>query len=262
LKLNQKKLNLLQQIIKQAGDLILEVYNTDFSVDYKEDESPLTIADQKANDLIVKELDANFSGIHFITEETKDAPYSERKDWEYTWIIDPLDGTKEFVKRNGEFTVNIALCHEDEIVFGMVYVPVTGDTYYAQKDEGAFKISATGEAIKLSAKKPDQDQLVVVASRSHRSQEVDDFVEGMSDQFDSIEYRAAGSSLKLCLVAEGKAHIYPRLGPTMEWDTAAGHIVAIEAGATITRHDNGKPLTYNKEDLLNPYFIVSSFSLN
>jgi len=259
--LNNSQLKQLVDIIKHGGQLILEIYNTDFEVDYKEDESPLTIADQKANDYIVEQLSASFSDIHFITEETKNAEYDERKNWEYTWIIDPLDGTKEFVKRNGEFTVNIALCHKTEIIFGMIYVPVTGEVYYAQKGEGSFKIDSHGDTHRLSISPP-QDELIVVASRSHRSQAVDDFVNEISSDYENVVYQAAGSSLKLCLVAEGKAHIYPRLGPTMEWDTAAGHIIAQEAGAIITRHDNGEPLHYNKENLLNPFFIVSSFSLS
>lgn len=259
--LNQSQLTHLVSIVKHAGNLILEVYHTDFEVGFKEDESPLTIADQTANNYIVKELSSLFPHFHFITEETKNAEFDERKDWEYTWIIDPLDGTKEFVKRNGEFTVNIALCHRSEIIFGIILVPVTGEIFYAQKGEGSYKIDKNGETQQLSISAPG-DELIVVASRSHRSQEVDDFVNTMSSDYKEVVYQAAGSSLKLCLVAEGKAHIYPRLGPTMEWDTAAGHIIAEEAGAIITRHDNGQQLNYNKENLLNPYFIVSSFSLS
>lgn len=248
----------IERVIRKAGDLILEVYNTDFDVDYKQDESPLTIADQRANTYLVEQLSQLFPSVEFITEETKNADYSERKNWDYTWIIDPLDGTKEFVKRNGEFTVNVALCNKTEIIFGMILIPVTGEIFYAQKGEGSFKIDIDGNTTKLAAVKPTSDKLIVVASRSHRSQAVDDYVAEMADQYKEVEYRAAGSSLKLCLVAEGKAHIYPRLGPTMEWDTAAGHIIAEEAGAVITRHDNGEPLSYNKENLLNPFFIVSA----
>ncbi len=259
--LNQNQLKQLIDVAKHAGEIILDIYNTDFNVDYKEDESPLTIADQRANQYIVDELSQLFPHYHFITEETKNAAYIERKDWEYTWIIDPLDGTKEFVKRNGEFTVNIALCKGTEIHFGIIYVPVTGDIYYAMKGEGSFKIDNNGTQTKLSIQPP-KEELIVVASRSHRSQAVDDYVNEMSTGFENVIYQAAGSSLKLCLVAEGKAHIYPRLGPTMEWDTAAGHIIAEEAGAMIIRHDNGEPLAYNKEDLLNPFFIVTSFSLS
>ena len=251
-------LQFLQETIREAGDIILNIYNTDFDVDYKDDESPLTIADERANDLLVKRIAEKYPDTNFITEETKDAPFSERKNWNYTWIIDPLDGTKEFVKKNGEFTVNIALANKSEIIFGMILIPVTGDIFYAVKDKGAFKIADSQET-KLQSIQPDGNELIVVASRSHRSQEVDDYVDNFSDHFEEVTYKAAGSSLKLCLVAEGKAHIYPRLGPTMEWDTAAGHIIAEEAGATITRFDNEQELTYNKENLLNPYFIVSSF---
>lgn len=253
-------INFLTDLIEKAGKIILDVYHTDFDVDYKEDESPLTIADQRANDLLVEQLSQKYPSTNFITEETQDAPYTERKSWEDIWIIDPLDGTKEFVKKNGEFTVNIALANQNEIVLGMILVPVTGDIYYAVKGKGAFKIS-DGEKQQLNVRIPNQNQLVAVASRSHRSQEVDEYVNQFSSHFKEINYKPAGSSLKLCLVAEGKAHLYPRLGPTMEWDTAAGHIIATEAGATITRFDNGKKLTYNKENLLNPYFIVSSFNI-
>lgn len=257
--INSTDIQFVESVIKKAGDIILTVYNTDFDVDYKEDESPLTIADQRANDLIVKELAKQYPNTKFITEETKTAAFEERKNWEYIWIVDPLDGTKEFVKKNGEFTVNIALAKGQNIIFGMILVPVTGEIFYAVKGEGAYKISH-GEKTKLLARKP-ADDLVVVASRSHRSKEVDEYVEQFSNQFSNVSYKAAGSSLKLCLVAEGKAHIYPRLGPTMEWDTAAGQIIAEESGATVHRYDNGEPLLYNKENLLNPYFIVSSFDL-
>ena len=253
-------ISFLEGVIRKAGEIILSVYHTDFDVDYKQDESPLTIADEKANAYIVEQLFANYPDTKFITEETKTAAYSERKEWEYIWIVDPLDGTKEFVKKNGEFTVNIALAHKSEIIFGMILIPVTGELFYAVKNKGAFKISKN-ETTKLQAVEPKGEDLIVVASRSHRSKEVDEFVEQFSDQFKDVTYKAAGSSLKLCLVAEGKAHIYPRLGPTMEWDTAAGHIIAEEAGAKITRYDTGEELLYNKENLLNPYFIVSSFDL-
>ncbi len=254
------ELKQIEAVIRKAGELILEVYEHDFSVEYKQDESPLTVADQLANNHIVDSLSTLFPKINFITEETKTASYSNRKTWSKTWIVDPLDGTKEFVKRNGEFTVNIALCEGNEIVFGMILVPVTGDLYYAQKGEAAWKKNGTGERSKLQASKP-TDELIVVASRSHRSSEVDDFVDQFSSQFKSVKYIAAGSSLKICLVAEGKAHLYPRLGPTMEWDTAAGQIIAEESGATMLQANTGEEMVYNKEDLLNPNFIVSSFTL-
>ena len=257
--IQQSDIDFLTSVIQKAGEIILDVYETDFDVDYKDDQSPLTIADERANALIVKQLSERYPNTEFITEETQTASFEQRKNWEDIWIIDPLDGTKEFVKKNGEFTVNIALAKHNKIVFGMILVPVTGDIYYAVEGEGSFKIS-DGNTSKLKAVKP-ENELVVVASRSHRSKEVDEFVEQFSEQFNNVSYKAAGSSLKLCLVAEGKAHIYPRLGPTMEWDTAAGHIIAEEAGAKITRYDTGEELLYNKENLLNPYFIVSSFDL-
>ncbi len=250
----------IEVIIREAGEIILEVYEGDFSVNYKKDESPLTIADQRANDLLVKKLKALYPNIPFITEETKNASYAVRKNWDYVWIIDPLDGTKEFIKRNGEFTVNIALCHQHEIVFGMILVPVTGELFYAQKGQGSFKINSQNEEQKLHVKTRG-DELTVVASRSHLSQEVKDYVNELSSQYKSIDFVAAGSSLKMCLVAEGKADIYPRLGPTMEWDTAAGTIIAQEAGAAVYQYENNKSMIYNKEDLLNPYFIVTNKAL-
>lgn len=252
----EQELYSIEKIVRNAGKIILDIYRTDFDVDYKQDESPLTIADQQANDYLVSQLKSFFPTIEFITEETQNAPFKTRSLWDLTWIIDPLDGTKEFIKKNDEFTVNVALCQNNEIIFGAIYVPVTGEYFYAQKGQGAYKIHKKTKE-KLTAQKP-QDTLIAVASRSHKSQAVDTFIEEFHSKFNEIKFVAAGSSLKLCLVAEGKAHIYPRLGPTMEWDVAAGIIIAQEAGATVYRFDNQQQLTFNKQNLLNPFFIVSS----
>lgn len=252
-------IQLIQEIIQQAGELILEVYREDFSVEVKEDQSPVTIADQKANDLIVEKLKKYYPSVHFITEETKNAEFDERKSYEYTWIIDPLDGTKEFIKKNDEFTVNIALCHQQEIVFGMILVPVTGVIYYAEKGKGAYKIEGNNTT-KIRIEQP-TDTLKIVTSRSHRTPLPEELQSKIDTTYKNVEYVPAGSSLKLCLVAEGCAHFYPRFGPTMEWDIAAGHIIATEAGASVLQPDNHQPILFNKENLLNPYFIVSSTEL-
>jgi len=258
MELNQNHIDQLVSLSVNAGERILEVYNTDFDVEIKSDSSPLTIADQKSNDEIVAGLTKYFPEIPFISEETKAASFAERSAWEYAWLIDPLDGTKEFVKRNGEFTVNIALLHRGKAVFGVIHVPVTGVTYYALEGRGAFKIE-NGLTSMMSCRSGKERELIkVVASRSHLSPEVEAYVQALKDDGKDVEYVAAGSSLKFCLVAEGSADVYPRLGPTMEWDTAAGHVIAEQAGAQVFRHDNNKSLLYNKEDLLNPYFIVTT----
>jgi 3'(2'), 5'-bisphosphate nucleotidase len=246
------------EIAREAGKEILEVYARDFEVMEKQDESPLTEADQKSNDVILKGLQDRYPEIPFISEESKETAYSDRKDWDHFWLIDPLDGTKEFIKKNGEFTVNIALVKQGEPVLGVVYIPVQDKVFYAEKGNGAF--SRVGENTPEKLHNPyhysDKESVVVVASRSHLSQEVLDFVEQLKEKGKHVDFLSAGSSLKFCLVAEGKADVYPRLGPTMEWDTGAAHAVVLEAGKQVNRHDTGEPLKYNKENLLNPWFIV------
>lgn len=246
------------QIAQDAGKAILEIYEQDFEVFQKNDESPLTAADEAANAIILKGLLAAYPHIPYISEEVKQKDYAERKNWEYCWLIDPLDGTKEFIKKNGEFTVNIALIHNGIPVLGVVYVPVTNETYYAQQGLGAFKMSANGEEQKIQNKQyyKDEKSVVVVASRSHMTQEVLDFVEDLKAQGKEVEFLSSGSSLKFCLVAEGKAHVYPRLAPTMEWDTAAAHAICLGAGKNVLVYETKEALKYNREDLLNPWFIV------
>lgn len=252
-----EKIN-VQDIIdlaQKAGETIMEVYQKDFEVEFKADESPLTEADKKANEIIVAGLDAMGLGIPVLSEEGKNIPYDERKDWEYFWLVDPVDGTKEFVKKNGEFTVNIALIHKDTPVLGVVYAPALGDTYSAKKGEGAFK---NGQALPL-VNKDNQPTYNVVASRSHMSSETQDFINAI-DTDKPKEIVSIGSSLKLCLVAEGAANCYPRLGPTMEWDTGAAHAVVTEAGMTLQGYsieDGYFAHLYNKENLLNGWFVVS-----
>ncbi len=248
-----------------AGNVILNIYNTDFDVEYKKDESPLTLADLKANELIKSRLDT--TSIPVLSEEGKTTPYSERKNWKRLWIVDPLDGTKEFVKKNGEFTVNIALVENNKTVAGVVYAPVLDILYVGINGEGAYKIeNASGKKDKIfdfmnkTTKLPfktNRNYYGVVASRSHMNDETARFIEELKAAHSNIEIVSKGSSLKLCLVAEGAADIYPRFAPTSEWDTAAGHAVVKAAGGNVFQAANRtKEVVYNKEDILNPWFIV------
>lgn len=249
-----------------AGEKILEVYNSeDFDVQIKKDKSPLTMADLKSNDAIKKILEN--TNIPILSEEEKEVAYPERKKWDLFWLVDPLDGTKEFIKKNGEFTVNIALIKGESPIAGIVYVPFSGEMYLANNETGAYKlVIKTGgryesfdHLLSQSDKLPYKKQNKVytaVGSRSHMSEETLAFIEGLRKKHGEVEMVSKGSALKLCLVAEGKADVYPRFGPTMEWDTGAGHAVVIFSGAKIYKPDDKQELIYNKENLLNPYFIV------
>ncbi|GAB4416450.1 MAG: 3'(2'),5'-bisphosphate nucleotidase CysQ [Bacteroidia bacterium] len=250
-------LETLVQIARAAGTEILHIYHDEARfqvVDMKANDSPLTLADRAAHQLIAERLEALTPEIPVLSEEGRDIPYSERSQWARFWLVDPLDGTKEFIKRNGEFTVNIALVEAGRVVMGCVHVPVLGVTYYAASGEGAFvqRGDDAPERIGVSTYDPRAKGVRLVCSRSHNSPEVEAYIA----QFDEPEAVSMGSSLKLVLVAEGRADIYPRLGPTMEWDTAAAQIVVEEAGGTVINHEDGQPLRYNKENLLNPWFIV------
>lgn len=325
---------------KSAGRAILEVYNRDFDVRYKDDQSPLTMADQQSHDIIVAQLsDQTGERLPILSEEGKDIPFEHRSRWEYFWLVDPLDGTKEFVKRNDEFTVNIALIYRTRPVLGVIYVPVKDSFYFAAEDLGAYRLDNSDIlemiADKASAKKnrwlkkilecsvklpldplasgpisPILDHqtkpvrhvsenlpagpaafplqrsagekcqcesvcvcsqesilsnsrnsvnkpFIIVGSRSHSSKELEYFVEDMRKKHQQVEFISAGSSLKLCLVAEGRADIYPRLGPTMEWDTAAGQAIVEQAQGRVLNSETNEPLRYNKKNLLNSWFIVS-----
>ncbi len=249
----------LVELAKKAGDAILEIYRQDFDVEKKSDHSPITIADKKSNDIITQELKTLTPDIPIISEESKQTPFEVRKKWDYLWMVDPLDGTKEFIKKNGEFTVNIALIHKGKPVVGVVYIPVTRVSYYAIKGKGSFKTTPAGATQKLTEKHDHYSKktsLKVVASRSHLSDEVKQFVEKLQEEGKTVDFVSSGSSIKFCLVAEGSADVYPRFGPTMEWDTAAAQIVATEAGRKVVQAENGQPLQYNKENLLNPWFVV------
>jgi 3'(2'), 5'-bisphosphate nucleotidase len=239
---------------EKASEEILKVYHSnDFQAEAKGDASPLTLADRKAHHCIVEILKS--SDLPILSEEGKTIPYAERKHWDYFWMVDPLDGTKEFIKRNDEFTVNIALIHKNRPILGVVAVPVSGDVYYASTGEGAW-MKRGGKEVKLALRPPldlKHKGLRVVASRSHMNEETQDFIDSLTD----AELVTAGSSLKFMLLAEGKADVYPRYAPTMEWDTAAAHAIVEAVGLHVTEYGTGKELVYNKENLLNPYFLVS-----
>ncbi|WP_457743508.1 3'(2'),5'-bisphosphate nucleotidase CysQ [Sulfurimonas sp.] len=238
-------------IAKEAGNAIMKIYEKDFSVEYKEDDSPLTEADTKANEIICSALEALYPNIPIMSEENKQTEYELRKNWEYYWCIDPIDGTKEFIKKNDEFTVNIALIHKNTPVLGVVYAPAIDEMYKAKKGEGAFK---NNQKLPLQTNETPEKKLTVVASKSHLSQETQEFIDNLDAQ--EIEQISRGSSLKLCMVAEGVADIYPRLAPTMEWDTAAADAVVRESGKMTYEFQSKKPVQYNKKNLLNPWFVV------
>jgi len=249
--LEQIDLEKVITIAKDAGDEIMKIYEKDFSVDYKEDKSPLTEADLKSNEIICSALKELYPNIPILSEENKKVPYEERKDWKMFWLIDPIDGTKEFVKRNGEFTVNIALIEEFTPVLGVVYAPALEEMYMAKRGFGAFK---NGEKLPLIQNESPKELLNVVASKSHLSEETQAFIDNLETK--RVEQISKGSSLKLCMVAEGIADIYPRLAPTMEWDIAAAHAVVLEAGKEVIHFESKEIVMYNKENLLNPWFIV------
>jgi 3'(2'), 5'-bisphosphate nucleotidase len=261
---------------KKAGEAIIDVYGSDFNVEQKEDSSPLTLADQRSHEIIASLLlQAGNTALPLLSEEGRDIGYDERKSWEYYWLIDPLDGTKEFVRRNGEFTVNIALMQRNRPIMGVVLVPVSRVLYFAAEGIGAFKITDASliqdgisfnklqaGAIRLSGNKSVSSRpFTAIASRSHLSEETKSYLDLLETEHGEISIVSAGSSLKFCLIAEGTADVYPRFGPTMEWDTAAGQAVVEQAGGSVLQHDTGIPLTYNKERLLNPWFIVKGFGV-
>jgi len=247
-----------------GGKAIMEVYATEFEVEIKGDNSPLTMADQNANTIINTFLVP--TDIPIISEENKQTDYEERCHWSRCWIVDPLDGTKEFVKRNGEFTVNIALIEDGTPILGVIYVPVTKTLYYTgETGDKSFKIILEDEDISvdtilsnaLEIKPADESEPVkVVGSRSHLNDDTKAFISEIEKE-KTVEIVSKGSSLKFCLVAEGDAHLYPRFAPTMEWDTAAGHAICNAAGVQVIDQNTQRPLQYNKENLLNPYFLVT-----
>ena len=249
------KINIIDviHIAKEAGNAIMQIYTQNFSVEYKADQSPLTQADKKANEVIMEGLNNLSVKLPILSEEGREISYEERKYWEYFWMVDPLDGTKEFIKKNGEFTVNIALIHNHEPVLGVVYAPALSEIYWAKKGEGAFK---DGVKLSLHVNTNSLRNIKVVASKSHLSAETQEFIDKLATTTQKVECVSKGSSLKLCMVAEGSADIYPRLGPTMEWDTAAADAIVREVGKTSLQYQTDLNLMYNKENLLNPWFVI------
>jgi 3'(2'), 5'-bisphosphate nucleotidase len=245
-------LDAVRDLAGKAGEKILEIYNTEFSVEEKDDQSPLTAADMASHNVIVKGLEQLTPEIPVLSEESAKIPFEERSGWETYWLIDPLDGTKEFIKRNGEFTVNIALIHQGVPVLGVVYVPVSGVTYAGCEGKGSVKeVPGEGEKV-IKVRKLSQGPIAVVGSRSHRGESLEAWLAKVGEH----EIVSMGSSLKICLVADGSADVYPRLGLTSEWDTAAAHCVVEQAGGFLTDTEM-KPLRYNtKDSLLNPFFFV------
>lgn len=253
----------------KAGALIIKVYNSDdFQVNLKSDATPLTLADRLANDEIVKSLMK--TRIPVLSEEGRNLLYEERKSWEYFWLVDPLDGTKEFIKRNGEFTVNIALVYQGYPILGVIFVPVLNQLYFSLSGMGAFRVNnisapldddqkSVDHIVEIAEKLPlasKKSTYTVVASRSHLSEDTQAFINKLIKEKGDIEVIARGSSLKICMVAEGNADIYPRFGNTTEWDTAAGQAIAEEAGCKVLSLEDNNRVTYNKENIENPWFVV------
>lgn len=260
--LNQQLIQNIIDISHLAGDKIMDIYQNDFAIYEKSDKSPLTEADLAAHNCIVEGL-AKVSDLPILSEESADISWQERNTWDTYWLVDPLDGTKEFIKKNGEFTVNIALIKDGVPVFGVVYAPVMNQTYVGVLGQGAYKITADAKA-EISPKAWNKGETwKIVGSRSHQSPEIQALLDSLEGDTELV---AMGSSLKLCLVAEGAAHLYPRLGPTCEWDTGAAQAVVEAAGGKVTIIEDATdalkadaaPLRYNQKDsVLNPYFLVS-----
>lgn len=249
--LTEKQIERVIEIGQQAGAAILAIYDGPFNVTSKADESPLTDADRAAHRLIVDQLSALTPQWPVVSEESNDAEKALRLQADYYWLVDPLDGTREFVQRNGQFTVNIALIHQGQPLWGLVYVPVTGQTYWGGGAYGSQRQDAQGVQTLHTRPAQPGERLQVVGSRSHQNEETRQWLAALGEH----DLVAMGSSLKLCLVAEGSAHLYPRLGPTCEWDTAAAQAVVEGAGGRVETLE-GEPLRYSKESLLNPWFVV------
>jgi 3'(2'), 5'-bisphosphate nucleotidase len=257
----------LYSIALEAGKEILAVYALEFDVELKNDDSPLTLADKRAHHSIVNGLNAIDLDIPVLSEEGREIPYRERRDWGQFWLVDPLDGTKEFIKKNGEFTVNIALIEGQYPSVGIIYAPVLDVLYFGSVGGGAYKlvnaskakIANEEELMQKSVRLPENDDrkgIRVVASRSHLSKETEAFINDLEAIHGEADVVSSGSSLKFCLVAEGKADYYPRYAPTMEWDTGAGQAIVEAAGGKVIRYEDKERFSYNKENLLNSWFLV------
>jgi 3'(2'), 5'-bisphosphate nucleotidase len=260
----EQLLSIATEAALKAGEAIMEIYDTnDFEVDFKSDNSPLTKADLASHNIIESFLLK--TGVPILSEEGKHLPYEERKSWQKLWIVDPIDGTKEFINKNGEFTVNIALIENQKPILGVIYVPALNDLYYSTLEDGAFKVSnietfSSLESIKTQAiqlpVKSKERPFTVVASRSHLSEETKLYIHALEKEYGKVDCISKGSSLKLCMVAEGTADCYPRFAPTMEWDTAAGQAICNHAGFSVLDWKTKKEMKYNREELLNNWFLV------
>ena len=252
--------DIIQEVLdisKEAGAVIMEVYQTAFEVELKDDRSPVTLADKLANSLILERLIKIDPSIPILSEEGQTIPYAERKEWVRFWLIDPLDGTKDFIKKNGEFTVNIALIEDHTPIFGVVYAPAIDLLFWGSLANGAWKKEANNPVQSITVATKIDKTVQIASSRSHLSSKMDKFV----SQFVKYTLEPMGSSLKICLVADGSVHLYPRLGPTMEWDTAAAHAVLKFAGGEMIKVGTSSSLRYNKQELLNPEFIAGNLSI-
>jgi 3'(2'), 5'-bisphosphate nucleotidase len=252
----------------KAGEAILDIYKKDFRVDFKDDNSPLTEADLLSNRIIISYLLQ--TNIPIISEEEKEIPYTERKDWGLCWVIDPIDGTKEFIKKNGEFTVNISLVEKGNTKLGVIYVPVTKELYYTNEYKtSSYKTIVSMNEMKsfddllfrnedkIRPKTNENSKIRVVGSRSHMNEYTLLFIEDLKKEYREVEIVSKGSSLKFCLIAEGEADVYPRFAPTMEWDTAAGQAICEAVGLKVIDQNTKQPMVYNRENLLNNYFLVT-----
>lgn len=252
------------ECVLKAGVKIMEIYDSsDFGIETKDDLSPITKADKEANKIITELLQK--SGIQILSEESSMIPFEEREHLDKLWIVDPIDGTKEFIKKNGDFTVNIALIENQIPILGVIFVPVTNELYFASVNRGSFKVKVDSKEylidnlIQKAEKLPITNQkksFTFVASQTHNSADTIDFINEKSKEFENFEVINRGSSLKLCMIAEGKADLYPRLSPTMEWDIAAGHAICLYAGFDVKDLITGTRLIYNKKELLNNWFIA------
>ena len=266
--MENEKIQSVAELIIRAGQKIIEVYESaDFNIEYKGDDSPLTRADSESHRVIqagLERLFVNGKNLPVLSEEGCNTPFEERRDWNLFWLVDPLDGTKEFIKRNGEFTVNIALIENGTPTAGFVYIPVTDILYFGNNGLGSFRldnaVSSVGSGVidKAARLEPSEGtgMVRVVASRSHLSEETEAYIESLKSRYGRVDIVSSGSSIKLCMVADGSADVYPRFAPTMEWDTAAAHAVCKYAGVGVIDINTKKELNYNKENLLNPWFLV------
>lgn len=252
-----ERLHDLKQLLREAGDAIMDIYANEFDIMLKEDRSPVTLADMKSSDIITDGLKMLYNDIPVLSEENAAIPFSIRQNWDYYWLLDPLDGTREFIKRNNEFCINLALIHHNTPIAGFIYQPVKRLLHHSLGDHCVIRTDATDRTAMFNTVSPVKDKhIVVVTSRSHRHPNEKETLKALADAGYKLEFMSMGSAIKFCLMAEGKIHAYLRYGPTSEWDTAAGHALLNAIGGEVINTNNRKKLTYNKEELLNPSFAA------